>query len=355
LIITFIISRATEMGPYPQYAWWRLLSGLTFTTAFHWITLFPVELNNPLWSIGFEVFCYFLMPIFMVGLFGLSSILRPTNIKRTVHESTRIDAQGTRHVVTRTLTKRTKRITEGNASFAFAYWIGVLILTVIAHGWIVKNMVPDSFERSWEYGNIGGAKVWIPNFNPIGMFTQYCIGVLCAGFIAFQQRKMRHLEPKAQRRVFFDWMAVIAFLFALALLFTLRFSPDYTFSFGVQPYAFPTFAILVAVVLGCTPFSRYFRWIIDNTFTRYTAKISFGLYIWHFIILELMRIFHNPMFHYFGIDDFWHWVMLCSFALMAAYSLASWSYTHIESPFLRNIEHEKKASSSLKKSSVTTA
>jgi peptidoglycan/LPS O-acetylase OafA/YrhL len=79
------------------------------------------------------------------------------------------------------------------------------------------------------------------------------------------------------------------------------------------------------------------------------------LYIWHYPILEVMRLLHNYDFKYFGISDVWHWAALCSFALIAAYSLASWSYTHIESPFLRNIEHEKKAGSSLKKPSVTTA
>jgi ABC-type glycerol-3-phosphate transport system permease component/peptidoglycan/LPS O-acetylase OafA/YrhL len=366
LIVVFLIARALEPG---DHAWLRLFSGLTFTTAFHWITLFPVELNGPLWSIGFEVFCYTLMPLFMIGLFALSRTLAGarggthTTVKHVTRESVREDARGTTKTITRTTTRSTTKLNTardssnnpGSARVAFIYWIGVLALAILAHGWIVTNMIPDREGRGWDYGLIGGAKFWMPNYNVIGMFAQYCIGVLTAGFIAYRRREIRDLEPNQQRSLIFDRIAISAGILALGLMFALRNSDDYFLSLGAQPYAFPTFAILVALVLACTPFSRSFRFILDNTFFKYTAKLSFGLYIWHYPILEVMRLLHNYDFKYFGISDVWHWAALCSFALIAAYSLASWSYTHIESPFLRNIEHEKKAGSSLKKPSVTTA
>jgi ABC-type glycerol-3-phosphate transport system permease component/peptidoglycan/LPS O-acetylase OafA/YrhL len=366
LIVVFLIARALEPG---DHAWLRLFSGLTFTTAFHWITLFPVELNGPLWSIGFEVVCYTLMPLFMIGLFAISGTRAKllgsthTTVKHTTKESVREDARGTTKTITRTTTRRTTKLNTardssnnpGSARVAFIYWIGVLALAILAHGWIVTNMIPDSEGRGWDNGLIGGAKFWMPNYNVIGMFAQYCIGVLTAGFIAHRRHEIRDLEPKQQRSVIFDRIAITAGILALGLMFALRNSDDYFLSLGAQPYAFPTFAILVALVLACTPFSRSFRNILDHTFFKYTAKLSFGLYIWHYPILEVMRLLHNYNFRYFGIDDVWQWAALCSFALIAAYSLASWSYTHIESPFLRNIEHEKKASSRVKKSSVTTA
>ena len=369
LIVVFLIARVLESG---EHAWLRLLSGLTFTTAFHWITLFPVELNGPLWSIGFEVVCYTLMPLFMIGLFALSQNLAGTRasthttLKHVTRESTREDARGTTKTVTRTTTRSTTRLNDargttsnpGSARVAFAYWIGVLLLAILAHGWIVTNMIPDSEGRGWDNGLIGGAKFWMPNYNVVGLFAQYCIGVLTAGFIAhrrhqIQNSKIRDLEQT--RHVIFDRIAITAGILALTLMFVLRNSDDYFLSLGAQPYAFPTFAILVALVLACTPFSRSLRNILDNAFFKYTAKISFGLYIWHYPILEVMRLLHNSNFKYFGIDNVWQWAALCSFALIVAYSIAAWSYTHIESPFLRNIEREKKASSSLKKNPVTTA
>jgi ABC-type glycerol-3-phosphate transport system permease component/peptidoglycan/LPS O-acetylase OafA/YrhL len=370
LIVVFLIARVLEAG---DHAWLRLASGLTFTTAFHWITLFPVELNGPLWSIGFEVVCYALMPLFMIGLFALSRFLAGaqaklfgsthTTVKHTTKETLREDARGTTKTITRTTTRSTTKLNTakgttsnpGSARVAFIYWIGVLALAILAHGWIVTNMIPDREGRGWEYGLIGGAKFWMPNYNVVGLFAQYCIGVLTAGFIAYRRREIRDLEPNRQRSLIFDRVAISAGILALGLMFVLRNSDDYFLSLGAQPYAFPAFAILVALVLACTPFSRSFRNILDNTFFKYTAKISFGLYIWHYPILEVMRLLHNYNFKYFGISDVWHWAALCSFALIAAYSMASWSYTHIESPFLRNIEHEKKAASSAKKSSAVTA
>ena len=364
LIVVFLIARVLESG---EHAWLRLFSGLTFTTAFHWITLFPVELNGPLWSIGFEVVCYALMPLFMIGLFAISGTRGSTHttVKHTTKETVREDARGTTKTITRTTTRSTTKLNNanketrdsssnpGSARVAFIYWFGVLALAILAHGWIVTNMIPDSEGRGWDNGLIGGAKYWMPNYNVVGMFAQYCIGVLTAGFIVYRRREIRDLEPNQQRSVIFDRIAITAGILALGLMFVLRNSDDYFLSLGAQPYAFPTFAILVALVLACTPFSRSFRFILDNTFFKYTAKLSFGLYIWHYPILEVMRLLHNYNFKYFGIDDVWHWAALCSFALIAAYSLASWSYTHIESPFLRNIESEKKASSSTKKLQTT--
>lgn len=57
-----------------QYPWLRLASAATFTSAFHYLTFFPVDLNGPLWSIGFEVVCYALMPLAMIGLFILDKV-----------------------------------------------------------------------------------------------------------------------------------------------------------------------------------------------------------------------------------------------------------------------------------------
>jgi hypothetical protein len=303
------------------------------------------------------------MPLFMIGLFALSSTRGSTHtsVKHVTRESIREDARGNTKTITRTTTRSTTRLNDargntsnpGSARVAFIYWFGVLALAILAHGWIVTNMIPDSEGRGWDNGLIGGAKYWMPNYNVVGMFAQYCIGVLTAGFIAYRRREIRDLEPNQQRSVIFDRVAITAGILALGLMFVFRNTDDYFFSLGAQPYAFPTFAILVALALACTPFSRSFRNILDNSFFKYTAKLSFGLYIWHYPILEVMRLLHNYNFRYFGIDDVWHWAALCSFALIAAYSLASWSYTHIESPFLQSVEREKKASSSLKKLQTT--
>jgi peptidoglycan/LPS O-acetylase OafA/YrhL len=121
----------------------------------------------------------------------------------------------------------------------------------------------------------------------------------------------------------------------------MRHANEFAFSLGSQPYAFPFFAVLIGTVLAATPFSTWAKNIIDNRFTRYTAKISFGLYIWHYPTLELVRLLHNDNYKYFGISSFGYWAMLTAVVLILAYWVASLSYTHLESPFLKEIRRVK--------------
>jgi ABC-type glycerol-3-phosphate transport system permease component/peptidoglycan/LPS O-acetylase OafA/YrhL len=349
LIVTFIIARALEPG---DFMWLRLFSGLTFTTAFHYVTFFPVELNGPLWSIGFEVFCYALMPMFMIGLFVLAKKIQANANQSTrvvTRDTTRTVLRGKTQIVTRSISKtvirsKTKNVLEqsvpGSARLAFAYWVGVLILAILAHQWILTHLVPDSVDRSWNNGLIGGAKFWMPNYNPVGLFAQYCIGVLTAGVIAYWQKRLKNLERPIQILAL-NWVAVGAFAAAIALVWNMRHANEFSFSLGSQPYAFPFFAVLIGTVLAATPFSSWAKTIIDNRFTRYTAKISFGLYIWHYPTLELVRLLHNSDYHYFGISSFGYWAVLTVAVLILAYWVASLSYTHIESPFLKEIRRAK--------------
>ncbi len=307
LISVFVL--ALVFDPNVPHKWIRLLSGLTFTSSFHHVTFFPVDLNGPLWSIGFEVFCYVLMPIFMMGLFALTRII------------------SRRHAMTHT----TPRV--GSMPLALGYWIGVFTLVVLGHFWIMQNLTPDDFERGWQYGLLGGAKFWMPNYNPVGLFAHYCIGVLAAGFIAWRQRRVE--QGVSARTRAFDAVVIVAGLSVLALIFVTAYTGEFSFSLGQQPYAFPAFPICVALVLASAPFATRVHRLLDNAFFRYTAKLSFGLYIWHYPILELTRLFHNPEYRYFGISSLGQWGLISSAILIAAYVTAALSYKFIEAPFLR--------------------
>lgn len=274
----------------------RFLSGLTFTSALHYVILFPADLNGPLWSIGFEVLCYAAMPITMAGMFALYARV------------------GTR------------------ASFrtGLIFWLGVLVLTLIAHQLILTNLVPDSVDRGWDHGLIGGAKYWMPNYNAVGMFAHYILGVLAAGVIV----KLKSVARASSW--WFDVAALAALVGMIGLLWAVRYAPDFAFSLGAQPYFYPSFPLLIAVLLATLPFSRLLGKLFDNPFTRYTARLSFGLYIWHYLILELIRLTVIPDFHYFGISSLSEHVLISSVALALAYVAASLSYRHIEAPFLES-------------------
>lgn len=295
LIVSFIVTMI--FVPDVQHAWLRLISALTFTNAFHYITFFPTDLNGPLWSIGFEVVCYVLMPLCMIGMFRFS---------------------------------RTR-----SSGFAWAYWAGVILLVLVVNQLIVTFLVPYSENRGWQYGIIGGAKIWMPGYNPVGMFAQYVLGILAAGFVAGRRSRSQGTSRT------FDAVALIAFLMALGILLSLRFlhpeSPTEPIQNGLQmqPYMYPVFPGLIAVMLATLPFSRVLGRIFDNPFARFTAKVSFGLYIWHYLLLEVVRLTVLPDFKYFGIKDLGTHLIISAACLGVAYALATLSYRFIESPFLR--------------------
>uniref|UniRef100_UPI0028699C62 acyltransferase family protein n=1 Tax=Deinococcus sp. TaxID=47478 RepID=UPI0028699C62 len=277
--------------PDAVHPYLRALSAATFTSSLHWLTLFPADLNGPLWSIGFEVLCYLLLPIGMIGLFA---------VKR-------------RH-----------------PALAFGWWLGVLALTLLAHGWILTHLIPASEGRGWQYGITGGSKYWVPNYNPIGMYGHYLLGVLAAGVIAWRTRTVR------VTRVWNDVLGLALIAGIVGLLYATRHAPEFGFSVGRQPYFYPTFPLLIAALLATLPFSRVVGTWLDRPL-RTTARLSFGLYIWHYLILELIRLLHNPDFQYFGMNSITSWALTSAAGLALAYWAASLSYRHIEEPFLRGM------------------
>jgi peptidoglycan/LPS O-acetylase OafA/YrhL len=294
LLVSFLLTLYFANGT--QYPWIRLLSGVTFTSAFHYITFFPVDINGPLWSIGFEVVCYLLMPLAMFGLFALDRV---------------------------TLKKR-------SSLMSWIYWLVVMGILLLVNQLVITYFVPSELRRGWNYGMIGGAKFWVPHYNPVGFFAQYTFGIFAAGFIAWYQ----HTKHKSSW--LFDIGALFTFLLLIALLWWKRLpaESDMSFSWQGQPYFFPLFPALVALLLATLPFSKLLGRMFDNPFARYTAKVSFGLYVWHYLILELIRLLYTPDFSYFGIKKLSTHLLFSVSALALAYLVATLSYYVIEKPFL---------------------
>ncbi len=301
LIVSFICSGMLFFVPPEQqpFRWLRLLGGLTFTNWLHYVSFFPVELNPPLWVIGYGAFCLSLMPVLMFGMFKLAH-------------------------------SRRRKV-----GVAFLYWLVVLLLVVLAQQWMLTNLIPDAAARGWDNGLVGGAKFWTPNYNALGLFGHFVIGVLGAGLIAWRQQRMLERHSPV-RHLIFDAIAVVAGLGALVLIYAHSKVGEFDWSLGAQPYAFPGFAILVALVLVCAPFSTRVYQILDNRFFRFTARIGFSLFLWHYLILELLWLLHNFSYNRFdGLPDFGSWLAISVFAMLAIFAIASASWTHIEQPFQR--------------------
>jgi ABC-type glycerol-3-phosphate transport system permease component len=73
---------------------------------------------------------------------------------------------------------------------------------------------------------------------------------------------------------------------------------------------------------------------LDNPFFSFTAKISFGLYIWHFIVILFIMFYWVPQYHEWSMRDWVPWMYLSLTMIAISYVLATLSYYFLEKPFL---------------------
>jgi peptidoglycan/LPS O-acetylase OafA/YrhL len=296
LVFCFLMSLV--IFPHVVHPVIRLVAGLTFTNALTWQTMFPAEFNGPLWSVGFEVICYVLLPFAMVGLFNISK-------------------------------KRTTAI-------ALFYWIGVLSVVLIINNFIQQFCQTDTFQKSWDFGLTGGAKAWWPKYNPVGFFGQYIFGVFAAAATLIIENRFK----KRSSSLVFDSIALMTTIFLIVLLWETRRQSPFVMSFQSQPYYFPLFPFGIGVLLCTLPYSKFLGKIFDNRFFRFTALLSFGLYIWHDVILEFIGLFWIPQYDQGGIKSLLLWLSISTVALIFSYCIAGLSWIFIEKPILA-WPHEK--------------
>lgn len=283
-----------------KYLLLRLLSGLTFTAGFHYVTLYPNEINGPFWSISFEVFCYFLMPAFMYGLYKMSGK------KRAFMK-------------------------------AFCYWIGVFAFIIFLNQLVHIYLTPDDYMRGWEYGLLGGAKAWMPNYNPVGFFGHFALGIMAAGISARLCKKPAKYES-FKKAYGFDFLGIAFLCGAIVLLWLMRHQPEYSLGLQSQPYFFPAYAMLMAGTLAAATHSNWFGRLLDNRFFRYTAKVSFGLYIWHYLVIFIVaRGWVKAYQQYMGVADIKTWGLASLVILVLSYGVAALSYKFIEKPVLDRV------------------
>ena len=241
-------------------------SGLLFVGEFHWLTLFPAEVNGPLWSIGMEVACYALLPFGLLALFALR-----------------------------------RQLPGGRGRLVFA---GVVGLALVAQALIVALVPKSTDQADFAYGMIGGAKYWMPQYNVAGFFAVFALGSLVAGLSAL----WRGIRPASLADVPARWRD--SSWRGCAMWSVAPMLKPEAFGWLGIPYDFPFFHLGVALALLALPHSRLLPAVTELAPIRYIAKVSFGLYIWHFLILELARRFVEPHFAFGGIANPGHWLML---------------------------------------------
>lgn len=269
----------------------RYIAGLTFLAPWHWLTFFPVDTNGPLWSIGFEVVSYTLMPIGMYFLFK----------------------------------SRDRSFTR-----AVLFWINLWIGTLIVHYIVLKYFVPSEFGKGWQYGAIGGAKFWMPNYNPIGFFAQFTIGIFTGLFIS----KYRNVKEKKLKGSHYDILSVLFIIASLVLLYSRVGKSEFSLTFLNQPYYFPLFPMLIGGLLFSLDNSNFMHRLADNKFFTLTSKLSFGIYIWHYLIMNAVPQFFVPNYRWGSMTDMKSWTIITFCIFLVSYIIAYLSWGYLENPIL---------------------
>jgi peptidoglycan/LPS O-acetylase OafA/YrhL len=277
-----------------------LFSGLFFVNSYHYSTFFPAELNGPLWSIGLEVSCYVLLPIVLFFVLKLA-----------------------KNFLT--------------AFISLALWIAINQLVI--NPWVIERFMTSQDGKGWDKGLVGGAKEWLPYWNVVSFFSQFLIGSLAALLIAKLQRSSR------EKKFYFDGGAILLMIAAIALVGQ-RLTPGAPDSFTRQPYLSPFYALLMAFALVGISQSVFLYKIFDNRLFVWISQISFGVYLWHQVVQNILQRSFKENYVYFGVTDLQEWTLMSAIVIVVAVAIATISWKFFEKPILgvarrKMVSHEK--------------
>ncbi len=288
LTVTFVLTIVVWRSTPDIWLWVRYFAGFFLVSDWHWLTFFPVDVNGPLWSIGFEATSYVLLPLGFLVLFAFGGRL-PAWLRRV----------------------------------AFLAIIGV---TLLAHMAFSTLVVVEPYRKGWEFGLQGGAQTWMPWFNPFSFFAMFALGAL-AGGVQVMVAQMRH------------WIMDVLCVAALVAVAIYMWGEAYReagelYGWLRVPYRFPIMHALVGVVLITGPSTVIVGRLLDNAVTRFLAQISFGIYIYHTIVIELIQVYFVPDFRYGTMTDTNLWLMATAASVGISMVLATVSYRWMELPVI---------------------
>lgn len=252
LTVTFLLSVLVLGATLDAMLVLRFVAGFFLVADVHWVTWFPVEFNPPLWSIGAEVTSYALLPLCMWLLFSLPF------------------ARGW----------------QGRLG-----WLLLVAAVVGIQALLMAFVVVGEDGRGWQYGLVGGAKAWWPNYNPVAFYAMFAIGALAAG-VQVRLAQMRSL--------LFDALALLG-LAVSAVTIAAHYPSADAFGLAGIPYGFPGFAVGVAMFLVAMPSAVVLPRITEIRLIGYVAQVSFGVYVWHYLLMEIVRVLWQPDYVYWGM------------------------------------------------------
>jgi peptidoglycan/LPS O-acetylase OafA/YrhL len=268
LILTFLLVVFWNGWTFEGFV--RLLSGFTFLSWISPVTFFPVDENGPLWFISYD----------MLGWIGISILMMYIITLRKIW-----------HII-----------------WAFIVtWICLIGLHFL---WI-------SFP--WRYTSWVAGE-WFPIYNPFLFGLHFLVGAILGGIIEYMKR------CAFTKKIIFDFVGILSFFFLGYFLWQIRESGDWDYSWPHGPYHFPFTMVGIVWLIISLPYSRYLGKFLDNQIFLFIAKISYTLYIFHALVIVMLR-----KYVFTDIQLWWmSWGLLSIIVLFFSILIAWWTHRYIE-------------------------
>ena len=93
-------------------------------------------------------------------------------------------------------------------------------------------------------------------------------------------------------------------------------------------------AEIAALTLAAAPSSRLLGALMDNRAARFVAQISFGIYVWHYLVIEfiIQKVLVN--YPHEAIANMQTWLLVAAATVGIAFTLAWLSFRFLESPVI---------------------
>jgi peptidoglycan/LPS O-acetylase OafA/YrhL len=143
----------------------------------------------------------------------------------------------------------------------------------------------------------------------------------------------------------YDLLSLAGILVAFVLI-QVRLIPGVPDAITRQPYISPVYAALVAFALATVPFSTFLANFLEMRFFKRVATLSFGLYLWHYMIMQIWQNKMDETYYYYGTINLGRWADSTLMIILLTWLVAEISWRFFEAPILRksraNIEKRER-------------
>jgi peptidoglycan/LPS O-acetylase OafA/YrhL len=134
-------------------------------------------------------------------------------------------------------------------------------------------------------------------------------------------------------RGYFDAIFVGLLVVFFAMIW---FSPTPTTD-GIMLMPYKQFPLMPALLAAMLVVGAKTRWVmqgVENALVIKLSQISFGIYLYHYLVMEMIKYFFAPTYHYAGVTDpiAWSVLALIVISLSLVCGLLSWWF--VEQPVI---------------------